>query len=90
MVIWGQRYKKNLIMILNWEKKCNFAPMKSNRTNKTIQRIIVVVLFLMGQQSAFAVINDTDTTEVKPVKCDTTEVKAAKADTTEVTPSCRS
>ena len=58
--------------------------MKSNRTNKTIQRIIVVVLFLMGQQSAFAVINDTDTTEVKPVKCDTTEVKAAKADTTEV------
>ena len=84
MVIWGQRYKKNLIMILNWEKKCNFAPMKSNRTNKTIQRIIVVVLFLMGQQSAFAVINDTDTTEVKPVKCDTTEVKAAKADTTEV------
>ena len=84
MVIWGQRYKKNLIMMLNWEKKCNFAPMKSNRTNKTIQRIIVVVLFLMGQQSAFAVINDTDTTEVKPVKCDTTEVKAAKADTTEV------
>ena len=91
MVIWGQRYKKILIMMLFYWKNCNFAPMEAKQINKMIKRILVagrlvltIVLFLMGQQTAFAVINPSDTTEVKPVKSDTTEVKTAKADTTEV------
>ena len=58
--------------------------MEAKQINKTIKRIIVAMLFLMGQQTAFAVILPADTTEVKPVKSDSTEVKTAKADTTEV------
>lgn len=77
-------------MLFYW-KNCNFAPMEAKQINKMIKRLLVagrlvltIVLFLMGQQTAFAVINPSDTTEVKPVKSDTTEVKTAKADTTEV------
>lgn len=65
---------------------CNFAPMESKQINKTIKRIIVATLFLMGQQAAFAVYNPADTTQTKPVKCDTTETKHTHCDSTAVTP----
>ena len=65
---------------------CNFAPMESKQINKTIKRIIVATLFLMGQQAAFAVNNPADTTQTKPVKCDTTETKHTHCDSTAVTP----
>ena len=84
MVIWGQRYKKNLIMMLFYWKNCNFAPMEAKQFNKMIKRLLVALLILMGQQTVFAVMNPSDTTEVKPVKNDTTEVKPVKSDTTEV------
>ena len=60
--------------------------MESKQINKTIKRIIVATLFLMGQQAAFAVYNPADTTQTKPVKCDTTETKHTHCDSTAVTP----
>ena len=60
--------------------------MKAKTTNKTIKRIIVAVLLLMGQQATFAVINPADTTQTKPAPCDTTETKHAHCDSTAVTP----
>ena len=59
--------------------------MEKKQINKTIKRIIVAVLFLMGQQAAFAVNNPADTTQTKPVKCDTTETKHT-CDSTAVKP----
>jgi hypothetical protein len=60
--------------------------MEAKQINKTIKRIIVAVLLLMGQQATFAVTNPADTTQTKPVKCDTTETKHAHCDSTAVTP----
>jgi hypothetical protein len=62
MVIWGQRYKKNLIMMLFYWKNCNFAPMEAKQINKMIKRLLVALLILMGQQTVFAVMNPSDTT----------------------------
>ena len=44
------------------------------------------MLLLLGQQTAFAVINPADTTQTKPVPCDTTQTKHAHCDSTAVTP----
>ena len=60
--------------------------MKAKINNKTTKKLIAVVLFLMGQQAAFAVNNPADTTQTKPVPCDTTETKHTHCDSTAVTP----
>ena len=60
--------------------------MKTKINNKTTKKLIAVVLFLMGQQAAFAVNNPADTTQTKPVPCDTTETKHTHCDSTAVTP----
>ena len=60
--------------------------MKAKINNKTTKKLIAVVLFLMGQQTAFAVNNHADTTQTKPVPCDTTETKHTHCDSTAVTP----
>ena len=60
--------------------------MKAKINNKTTKKLIAVVLFLMGQQAAFAVNNPADTTQTKPVPCDTTETKHTHCDSIAVTP----
>ena len=86
MVIWGQRYKKILIVVIISSKKCIFAPMKAKTTNKTFKSVFVALLLLSGQQATIAVNNPADTTQTKPVPSDTTQTKKAHSDSTAVTP----